>query len=235
VAVATEPLAVDRTTREGTRRPGLAIFDLDRTLLRGSSLVALARELSVRGLLSRRALLGALARDARYRRLGASDHTVATVRALVARLAAGRDYEPLCQVAETVGDGLARQMSPAARMLVRRHQSVGDFCVVLSASPQELVDAVVRGLDLHRGVGTKAEVVDGRLTGRLVGPFCYGAGKLERLRAELGEVDFDDAWAYADSQSDLPLLCRVRHPVAINPDRALERFAGRHRWPVLRI
>jgi phosphoserine phosphatase len=136
-------------------------------------------------------------------------------------------------VAEEVGARLVGEMSPSARMLVHRHLLAADFCVVLSASPQELVDAVVYGLGAHRGVGTRVEVVDGHLTGELVGPFCYGGGKLERLRMELGDVELEAAWAYADSMSDLPLLERAAHAVAVRPDRSLRRIARERSWPIL--
>ena len=67
--------------------------------------------------------------------------------------------------------------------------------MVLTASPQVLAEAVAAALGAHRAVGTRLEVVDGRFTGRLDGVFCYGPGKLDRLRAELGSVDFDEATA----------------------------------------
>ena len=123
-------------------------------------------------------------------------------------------------------------MSPAARALVDQHLSAGHFCLVLSASPQEVVDVVTERLGLHPGIGTRAEVRDGHYTGGLEGDLCYGSGKLVRLRESIGLVDLGDAWAYADSSSDRPLLDAVGHPVAINPDRGLRRHANRHGWPV---
>ena len=211
----------------------LAIFDLDRTLVSGSSLFLLASELSNAGLLDRRTVARAAIRNVRYRRRGASDGRVDSVRRGVANLAVGREYEPIADVAIDVGARLVAEMSPAARMLVDRHLMAGDFCVVLSASPQELVDAVVHALGAHRGVGTRAQILDGRLTGQLEGPFCYGDGKLERLWTELGEVPLDTAWAYADSMSDLPVLSAVGFPIVVNPDRRLQRIARARHWPVL--
>jgi len=106
---------------------------------------------------------------------------------------------------------------------------------VLSASPQELVEAIVAALGAHRGVGTRATVEDGRFTGGLDGPFCYGAGKLDRLVADVGPVDLRHAFAYADSASDLPVLLACGHPVAVNPDRGLRAVAEQRGWPVLRF
>ena len=64
---------------------------------------------------------------------------------------------------------------------------------------------------------------------------AHGPGKLERLRAELGEVDLGRAFAYADSGSDLPLLRACGGPVAVNPDRRLREVAASAGWPVLRL
>ncbi|MEY2571670.1 MAG: hypothetical protein QOE63_2020 [Acidimicrobiaceae bacterium] len=120
-------------------------------------------------------------------------------------------------------------------MLLEHHLAAGDFCVVLSASPHELVEVIGASLGAHRAIGTRAAVTDGYLTGELDGPFCYGPGKLARLRNALGPVDLHDAWAYADSRSDLPLLQACGHPVAVNPDRALRKVAARHEWPVITV
>jgi len=234
--VAQKPLVLDDEflSKHGSSgNATLAIFDLDRTLVSGSSLLPFASELASAGLLERRTVARAAISNARYRRRGASDGRVDSVRRGVADLAVGREYAPIAQVAIEVGARLVAEMSPAARMLVDRHLLAGDFCVVLSASPQELVDSVVHALGAHRGVGTRAQIVEGRLTGLLDGPFCYGEGKLERLRTELGAVPLDTAWAYADSMSDLPVLAAVGWPIVVNPDRRLQRIARARQWPVL--
>jgi HAD superfamily phosphoserine phosphatase-like hydrolase len=111
----------------------------------------------------------------------------------------------------------------------------GDFVVILSASPQELVEVVAAGLGVHRAVGSQAAVHDGRFTGALDGPFCYGPGKVDRLAAELGSDALASAVAYADSASDLPLLRGAAEAVAVNPDRRLRHEAERRGWPILRF
>jgi HAD superfamily hydrolase (TIGR01490 family) len=136
-------------------------------------------------------------------------------------------------VARAVAGRLAADVGPSARFLLDHHRGAGDFCVLLSSSPQELVGLVGRELGMHRSIGTRAAVADGRYTGDLDHPFCYGAGKVEALRLALGDVGLRGAFAYADSASDLPLLRACGHPVAVNPDRTLRRVAGRFGWPVL--
>ena len=213
----------------------MAIFDLDRTLLPGSSLVELGRALTDRGIIDRSTVARHAVSAALFARRGLADSRIDRLRRSVLAAAADRDHEQLAAVAREVGPAIAAGAYPAARWLLGRHVAAGDVCVVLSASPQELVEVVGAALGAHRAVGTRAEVVGGRLTGRLDGPFCHGAGKLDRLGTELGPVDLATATAYADSGSDLPLLEACGQPVAVNPDRRLRDAASSAGWPVLRL
>jgi HAD superfamily hydrolase (TIGR01490 family) len=214
---------------------GVALFDLDRTLIRGSSLSIFGRELVRRGhvprsLVARHALL-----ELAFQRRGVGAARLDRLVETLLDAAAGRPAEPLLAAASSMGASLAAEVPPAARFLLQRHVDAGDFCVILSASPHELVEAVTVALGAHRAVGTRLEVREGLLTGRLDGPFCYGAGKLEGLQREVGHLDLAGATAYADSGSDLPLLDRCGTPVAVNPDAELHRWAVRAGWPIVRL
>jgi HAD superfamily hydrolase (TIGR01490 family) len=214
---------------------GVAVFDLDRTLIPGSSLAMFGRELVRQGLVSRRSVLRHAGAEQVFRRRGLGG---ARIDDLVRRLldaSAGRDVEPLLSVARSMGPALAARIPPSARFLVDHHLRAGDFCIVLSASPHELVEAVTSELGAHRAVGTRVGVHDGVLTGRLDGPFCYGVGKLEALEREVGRLDLATATAYADSGSDLPLLEQCGTAVAVNPDAELRRWAQARGWPVVRF
>lgn len=233
----TRPLAIPSSAQTQAFRPGggLAVFDLDRTLLAGSSMLAFGRALAAAGLVTRRRLAAAALQDRRFRRRGAGDVEVARLRADALRHVADLERASLVDLAGEVGRRLCDDVYPGALSLLRRHHAAGDFVVLLSASPQELVEAVATGVGAHRAVGTRAAVADGRFTGALEGPFCYGAGKVERLAAELGSGVLASAVAYADSISDLPLLAQAAEPVAVNPDRRLAEEATRRGWPVLRF
>jgi HAD superfamily hydrolase (TIGR01490 family) len=211
------------------------VFDLDRTLIKGSSLSAYGRELVRRRLVPRSAVARHALLELSFQRRGVGaariDHLVRTL----LDEAAGRPAEPFLEIARAMGPALAGEVPAAARFLLRRHLDAGDFCIVLSASPHELVEAVTTALGAHRAVGTRLEVVDGVLTGRLDGPFCYGTGKLEALEREIGRIDLATATAYADSGSDLPLLEHCGIAVAVNPDAELRRWAIREGWPVVRF
>ncbi len=216
-------------------RSSIAIFDLDRTLVPGSSLMLLGKALADRKVVNRSTVARHAIGATMFARRGMADGRIARLRESLLAAAADQDQERLASVAREVGPEIAASAYPAARWLMARHHDAGDVCIVLSASPQELVEAVGTALGADRAVGTRTEAVDGRLTGRLDGPFCHGQGKLERLEAEMGPIDLSLAAAYADSASDLPLLTACGRPVAVNPDRRLRRAASSAGWPVLRL
>jgi HAD superfamily hydrolase (TIGR01490 family) len=213
----------------------VAVFDLDRTMLRGSSLARFGRAVVERGIVSRTVVRRQLAREAVFAARGLGPVAMERLSSSLLRLVSGRENAPLVSLAHEVGSALAQEAYPAARWLLEWHQEAGDVCVLVSAAPQDLVDAVGSALGFHWTVGTVPEVVGGRLTGRLAGALCHGGGKLLRLYEALGPVDLSTATAYGDSGSDVPLLEACRHPVAVNPDRRLRAVAGSRGWPIVRF
>lgn len=213
----------------------VAIFDLDRTLIPGSSLVPYGKALVERRLIDVTMLIRHLGSAAVVARRSLGERRVDRIRSSLLSQAAGREYEPLAACARDVGRDLAAQVHPTARWLVDRHVAAGDFCVVLSASIHELVEAVAGALGAQRGIGTRTMVRDGTVTGDLDGPFCHGHGKLARLRSVLGDVDLASAVAYADSASDLPLLESSGEAIAVNPDRRLASVARSRGWATVRF
>jgi phosphoserine phosphatase len=92
-------------------------------------------------------------------------------------------------------------------------------------------------LTFDGAVGSVSEVVDGHYTGRAGGPFTYREGKAEAIRelADREGIDLAASWAYSDSESDLPMLRLVGHPVAVNPDKELARIARAEGWEIMRF
>jgi phosphoserine phosphatase len=87
-------------------------------------------------------------------------------------------------------------------------------------------------------IACEVEMVAGRYTGNPVGVPSFREGKVARVDAWLASMelcieDFETSWFYSDSLNDLPLLQRVNHPVAVNPDPTLRRFALEQDWLVL--
>jgi HAD superfamily hydrolase (TIGR01490 family) len=214
-----------------------AFFDLDRTLMEGSSAFQFGRAVYKAGRLSRRQL----ARDAidhvRYRLQGSTD---AAVNVLMDRIMAGikgRRVEDLARMTPGVLIGILPRVYPQMMQVVHDHQDAGRPCYIVTAASHEMVQVLAVVLAMDGAIGTRSEVRDGVYTGRLGGPFAYGEGKAEALRqfaAEKG-IDLAQSWAYSDSASDLPMLRTVGHPVAVNPDAELEGVARQEGWEVLRF
>ena len=114
--------------------------------------------------------------------------------------------------------------------LVERHRSRGEPVYIVSATLQEIVQAIADDLGFDGALGTVCEVEDGVYTGRALR--ALHAEEKARCIRELGH-DLTGSTAYSDSHTDLPLLEAVGHPVAVNPDRALRRVAASRGWPVL--
>ena len=107
------------------------------------------------------------------------------------------------------------------------HQDAGRPAYIVTAASQELAEVLAHVLVLDGGIGMRSEVRDGVYTGRPAGPFTYREGKAEAIRelAAREGIDLAESYAYSDSESDLPMMRAVGHPVAVNPDRELERVA----------
>jgi len=117
------------------------------------------------------------------------------------------------------------------------HQDAGRRVYIVTAASQEMAELLALVLGFDGGIGSRSEIVDGVYTGRPGGPFTYREGKAQALRdlaAETG-IDLARSWAYSDSESDLPMLRAVGHPVAVNPDAVLARVARAEGWAVLRF
>jgi HAD superfamily hydrolase (TIGR01490 family) len=208
-----------------------AFFDLDRTLLRRSSALALAGTFRERGLITRTQLAKAAAWQLLFVLRGASHEAVR--RAAEDGLVVLRGFAP-----EAMRDLVAEAMEPVLRPLVyaeplhlvQRHRDRGEAVYIVSATLQEIVQAIADDLGFDGALGTICEVRDGRYTGTALR--ALHAENKARCIAELG-FDLVASTAYSDSHTDLPLLEAVGHPVAVNPDRRLRRIAAARGWPVL--
>jgi HAD superfamily hydrolase (TIGR01490 family) len=211
-----------------------ALFDLDRTLLAGSSALALAGEFYRRGLLSQRERVQAEAWQVVFTRYGASpaQAELMTQRGLE-RLRGLRPEELQRLVATALTTVLRPRLYADALALVAYHRQRGDQLYLVSATIEQVIAALADELGFAGALGTSAEVVDGRFTGRALFT-CLGEQKLIGVRqlANANNLDLDRSTAYADSYTDLPLLTAVGAPVAVNPDRRLRAIAHKHGWPV---
>lgn len=214
---------------------GLAIFDLDRTVIDGSSLARFGRAVVAAGIVERRVLTRHVVAELRFKHRGLSSETLERIADGLLRASAGLRYEALAAIGRELAPRIAAAAFGAATAQLDEHRRAGDTTVLLSASPDALVAEIGAALGFDVAIGTRIEVFDGHLTGRLEGRLCHGTGKLARLHETLGPIDLKTCSAYADSESDLPLLRAVGRPVAVNADRRLRATARRAGWPTVRF
>lgn len=216
--------------------PSAAFFDLDRTLIAGSSVFALASAARAQKLLPTRELARDAVGAAAFKLFGAAkDGAADRARARILGFTQGVRQNDLVALNEQVLPSLLGKIRPEARRLVDLHRHAGRNTYIVSAAPQEIVAPLANALGMTGGIGTQGEVVDGVYTGELAGPFCYGAGKVDAMVevARWDGLDLAQCYAYSDSHSDLPMLNAVGHPVAVNPDKELARHARAHGWPIV--
>jgi len=212
-----------------------AFFDLDRTLIAGSSAFVVARAARDAGLLRTLDFAEDAVRALWFRLAGASDDAATTARERILAAVGGSRVEDLVALNEVVLPELLGLIRPEARALLDHHHAAGRETWIVSASPVEIVEPLAHALSMTGGIGTKGEVVDGVYTGRLDGPFCYGTGKAEvisRIAFERG-IDLTNSWSYSDSASDIPMMEIVGNAVAVNPDQRLAEVAAERGWPVV--
>jgi HAD superfamily hydrolase (TIGR01490 family) len=217
--------------------PGAAFFDLDRTLMAGSSAYHFGRAMYKAGHISRRQIMRDAVDQIRFRLKGASD---AAVNVLLERVLAGIKGHRVVDLRRMTPDvlaGILPRVYPQMLAVVREHQDAGRPCYIATAASQPAAEILAEALVMEGAMGTCWEIDDGVYTGRLDGPFAYGEGKARRLREFAAERDIDlvQSWAYSDAVSDLPMLEAVGHPVAVNPDAGLQEVARREGWEILRF
>jgi HAD superfamily hydrolase (TIGR01490 family) len=215
---------------------GAAFFDLDRTLLRRSSALALAGSFRERGLISRRQLAKAAVWQLLFVARGASAETVRRAAEDGLMLLRGFTPEAMRELVATAMEPVLKPLVYAEPLrLVERHRERGEPSYIVSAALQEIVDALAEELGFDGALGTICEVgPDGAYTGRSVRSL-HGEAKAAAVRELAAERDLDlaSSSAYSDSHADLPFLEAVGTPVAANPDRELRRIAGERGWRVL--
>jgi HAD superfamily hydrolase (TIGR01490 family) len=131
-------------------------------------------------------------------------------------------------------------ITPAARKLIEEHMLGGDLCVIITATNSFVTGPIARALKVPHLIATEPEQKDGEFTGRVSGLPCFREGKIARLESWLDEhnltwLSFLESWFYSDSLNDLPLLNKVTHPVAVDPDATLKAHAERNGWPIISL
>jgi HAD superfamily hydrolase (TIGR01490 family) len=211
-----------------------AFFDMDRTVLRVNSGSRWMSYLRRRGEITRFEALRAVGWAMQYKLAVLDMDTLS--RRLVAGLAGDSESEMRDKCAAWFREEIEATIVAPARAAIDLHRARGERVVLLTSATPYVAEPLARALALDAVLCSRLEVVDGRFTGRLVNPLCFGAGKVawaEQLAASEG-IDLAASSFYTDSYNDLPMMLRVGVPIAVNPDLRLALAARRRGWRIER-
>ena len=214
-----------------------AFFDLDNTLIDGSSIYYFVRGMSKSGEIQSRDIAKFAWDNYRFRKSrqeSSSNMAFATKKIL--DFARGRSHVTISQLCEEiVHEFLPKKIFPAMRERIAEHQLIGHDTWIISASPIEIASVVARKLGMTGAIGTTGEVVDGLYSGELPNGPMHGMNKATAVTKLATEHSYDlnSSFAYSDSINDLPLLVSVGNPFIVNPNKALKVVATKNQWPVL--
>jgi HAD superfamily hydrolase (TIGR01490 family) len=214
----------------------LAIFDLDNTLLGGDSDYLWGQFLVEQGLVDGEHYERENQRF--YEAYEAGTLDIYQYQAFMLRPLAGRPLTELQAWRERfMEEKIQPILLPRADELLNQRRLAGDILLIITATNRFITAPIAERFGVPHLLATEPEIVDGRYTGRTVGIPCFQQGKVERLDAWLTETggDLTDSWFYSDSHNDLPLLNRVTHPVAVDPDATLARHAQERGWPIISL
>ena len=212
-----------------------AFFDVDNTILRGSSSFLFGKSAFERNFFSRKDFWNFAWHQFRFIWRGENNNVLDTLKDRALSLIAGHRAKDMKDLVDEVYEKHIRlKLWPETVRLAKDHIAEGREVWLVTAAPQELGDVIAKKLGLTGAIGTKVEKKNGILTGNLVGKPIHGPTKRVAIKelAKSRNLSLRKSYAYSDSHNDLPMLTAVGHPVAVNPDKILTRYAKAADWPI---
>jgi len=141
---------------------------------------------------------------------------------------------------EFMKNRIAPLIAPGAGELIKRHMLAQDLCVIITATNSFVTRPIAQALGINSLIATEPEQRNGEFTGKVSGVPCFREGKIARLESWLDEhnltwLSFLESWFYSDSLNDIPLLKKVTHPGAVDPDATLKGYAEKNAWAVISL
>ena len=214
----------------------VAFFDVDNTLMKGSSLFFLSRGMYQRGFFTKKDISNFVMANIRYRLSGIEDmEEIAKIQASACEFFRGHRADVIEKMGIEVYD---EYVSPALWQgtieIANEHLKNNEEVWLVTATPLDLANLIAERLGFTGALGTIAEVKEGVYTGKLIGQLLHGPNKaiaVKNLALEKN-IDLAHSYAYSDSHFDIPLLSTVGYPRVINPDAQLQIHALRNNWPI---
>lgn len=217
-------------------RKRAAFFDVDNTLVRGSTLYFLGRGMYQRGFFTKKDISRFVLANLRFRLTGKENpEEIARWQDAATDFIGGHSVKEIAAMGEDVYD---QYVSPALWQgtinIAQTHLSHDEEVWLVTATPEIIANLIAERLGFTGALGSRAESKDGTYTGKMIGKLLHGKEKAIAINELARQRNFDlsDCYAYSDSHNDLPLLLAVGHPCAINPDAILRIHALRDGWPI---
>ena len=224
-------------TSKTPRKIEAAFFDVDNTILRGSSSFLFGKAAFKKGFFKRKDFWRMAWEQARFISRGEKLNSLDVIKNKALSLVAGHRAVDLTDLTDLVyNDYISPKLWPETVRIAQDHIKAGREVWLVTATPKEIADVIAHRLGLTGGLGTLVEVgADGILTGKLVGEALHGKAKRKAVKALAIErnISLKRSYAYSDSVNDLPMLNAVGNPHCVNPDVALRYYAKEASWPIL--
>jgi len=219
----------------------LALFDLDNTLLTGDSDFEWAQFLISKGVVDRELQEAKNIQFYEQYKAGTLDiHEFLSFQ--LAPLTRHSRAELDAWHREYMDRHIRPLIGDKARSLVRQHLENGDLCAIVTATNSFVTGPIAREFGIPHLIGTvpAADVQSGAFTGGPCGTPSFREGKIERVESWLESLgfwwgSFDDSFFYSDSHNDLPLMGKVRTPVAVDPDDTLRQHSATQGWQTISL
>jgi HAD superfamily hydrolase (TIGR01490 family) len=215
-----------------------AFFDVDNTLVRGSTSILFGKVAFTGGAIKRRDIWRFGLEQLIFIRRGEKNHRLANMQDRALSLTKGHSAQELLDIMDDVYEQEIRpRLWPETCQALKNHLAEGREVWLITAAPKEMGELIARKLGATGALGTIVGIENGVLTGELVGDPLHGKAKREAAEglAKERNIDLEASWAYSDSHNDLPLLSLVGNPVAVNPDVLLRSHALAAGWQILKF
>ena len=213
-----------------------AFFDVDNTLIRGSTIYFLGRGMYQRGYFTKKDISRFVLANLRFRLTGKENkEEIARFQKSATDFIGGHSVKDIEAIGQEIYD---EYVSPAIWQgtieIAQKHLSNNEEVWLVTAAPEDMAVLIAKRLGLTGALGSKAEIKDGAYTGAMLGALLHGKEKVIAVQdlAQRTGLDLAECYAYSDSHNDLPLLQCVGHPSAINPDAILGLRAMAEGWPI---
>ena len=213
-----------------------AFFDVDNTLIKGSTIFFLGRGMYQRGFFTKKEISAFILANVRYRMTGQEKpEEINKFKEAAQNFVKGHRVDEIRKIGNDVYEKYVSPKIWAGTIAIaKEHLNQGLEVWLVTAAPQHMAELIAEKLGFTGALGTVAEVSDGKYTGKMIGEMLHGKSKAAAVKklAEERNIDLANSYAYSDSHFDIPLLTLVGNPKAINPDTLLRVKCHRENWAI---